>query len=183
MAYWDDALPNGATLPGLWPLIFFETIHLFSTSVSHGLPCSLFLILCVASSLSLPLSGFLHLPFLLRGLSRGLPLGSTCPQLLWISGLSPPSLVSLSQLPKFPPLPATSHWPGPLFLSLCPPCRLRVTPAPCRAGSLSAVPPAPLSWAGWGIPPGSWKKQLGPRERPSVSPGARPPPSGLGVSP
>lgn len=104
------------------------------------------------------------------------------PLLLRISGLSPPWL-SLSQLPEFPLLPATSLRLGPLFLSLCPPCRLRVTPAPCRAGSLSAVPPASLSWAGWGIPPGSWKKQLGPRERPSVSPGARPPPSGLGVSP
>lgn len=104
------------------------------------------------------------------------------PLLLWISGLSPPQL-SLSQLPEFPPLPATSLWLGPLFLSLCPPCLLRVTPAPCRAGSLSAVPPASLSWAGWGIPPGSWKKQLGPRERPSVSPGARPLPRAWGSLP
>lgn len=73
--------------------------------------------------------------------------------------------------------------PGPLFLSPCPPCGLRVTPRPLPCWLPGRVPPASLSRAGWGIPPGSWKKQLGPRERPSVSPGARPPPSGLGVSP
>lgn len=44
-------------------------------------------------------------------------------------------------------------------------------------------PPASLSWAGRGIPPGSWKKQLGQRERPSVSPGARPLPWAQGSLP
>lgn len=112
-------------------------------------------------------------------------LGSASPLLLlWISGLSPPSSVSLSQLPESLPLPATSQACQALYFCHCArPAGCVSPPAPCRAGSPSAVPPASLSWAGRGIPSGSWKKQLGPRERPSVSPGARPPPSGLGVSP
>ena len=158
--------------------------------------CSLILCACLSYSLPCSLSSSspllrLHPPSLWAsgslppslGGSGSSSLGVRLPPLLWLSGLSPPPLVSPSSLSFRLYLPPRR--PGPLFLSPCPPCRLRVTPspAPCRAGSQSAVPPASLSWAGWGIPPGSWKKQLVSRERPSVSLGAHPPPSGLGVSP
>lgn len=98
---------------------------------------------------------------------------------LWSLFLWPPSL---SQLPGFPPLPATSQ-ARPSIPVAAPRLAGCVSPPPPAALAPRPVPPASLSWAGRGIPPGSWKKQLGPRERPSVSPGTRPPPSGLGVSP
>lgn len=72
--------------------------------------------------------------------------------------------------------------PGPLFLSLCPPGRLRVTPAPCRAGTLSAVhqPCCPGQAGEFLLVPGknNWGREKGPQ-----SPRHPPPPSGLGVSP
>lgn len=95
--------------------------------------------------------------------------------------LAPPWLSSLASLSGFRVSASTCRLAGG-SLYFCRSPALpgpRVTPAPCLAGSqLSAVPPG---WLSWGIPPGSWKKQLGPRERPSVSPGPGPPP-GLGVA-
>lgn len=95
--------------------------------------------------------------------------------------LAPPWLSSLASLSGFRVSASTCRLAGgPLYFCRSPALPgPRVTPAPCLAGSqLSAVPPG---WLSWGIPPGSWKKQLGPRERPSVSPGPGPPP-GLGVA-
>lgn len=95
--------------------------------------------------------------------------------------LAPPWLSSLASLSAFRVSASTCRLAGgSLYFCRGPALpRLRVTPAPCLAGSqLSAVPPG---WLSWGIPPGSWKKQLGPRERPSVSLGPGPPP-GLGVA-
>lgn len=106
--------------------------------------------------LSLPLSshsfcGTICVPFLLHPISA-------VPQLPPPPLLTPDSTCHLAARPSIsvsvPALPAACH------------------PRPLQGGGhpVSLSDQQPLSWAGRGIPPGSWKKQLGPRERPSVSP-------------
>lgn len=154
----------------------FENVRSFSTSVPIW-SALLLLILAIALTLSLPVSGPLNLSSFSLGDSNSSSLGVYLPPLLlWISGLSPLSLVSFPQLPKFPPLPATSHRLGPLFLSLCPPlwaaCHPR--PLPCW---LPGSRPASLAVLGR-LGNSSWflEKTTG-AERKALSLPGRPPPS------
>lgn len=95
-------------------------------------------------------------------------LGSSPAIFFWLSGLA--SLASrLLPGPEFPPL-STCHLAGQaLYFCRCARLAGCVSPPPPAVLAPRRRPPALLSWAGRGIPPGSWKKQLGPRERPSVS--------------
>jgi hypothetical protein len=141
--------------------------------------CNFFTVSCMVS---LCLSFFLS--FVSISLVSDSSLLGVCPlhslprslvPLLWPPCLSQPLPASPSSLSFCLYLPP--HWPGPLFLSLCPPCGLlRVTPAPCLAGR-------PTSLAVLGRPGNSSRfleKTTGPRERPSVSPSTRPLPRAWG---
>lgn len=130
-----------------------------------------------ALTTSLPLSGPLALvsPFL--ALLRSASPHSFCSLVLLLLPW-PPSPSARSFRPYLPP-----RRPGPLFLSLCLPSGLRVTPAPCHAGSESATSLAVLGRPG----NSSWflEKTTGAERKALSLPGCPPPslgPRGLSQS-
>lgn len=108
-------------------------------------------------------------------------LGSASPPLPWFSGFSPlllwpPSPGSLSFR-----LYASQARPSISVTMPAPPAR--VTPAPCHFGSPSSRPTSLAVLGRLGNSLRFLEKNNWCEERPSVSPGARPPPSGLGSLP
>lgn len=141
-----------------------QLAHPLCICLSNVLPCSLSLILSIPLSLSLPLS--LNAPSFPWG-SKSSSLGVCLPPLPWISGLPPPPLASLSRLPEFPPLPATSQARPSISVTVpAPPAACHPPPPAALAPRQPSHQPRCPGQAGEFLPvPGknNWCREKGPQ--------------------
>lgn len=146
----------------LW---FVGSSHILCICLSNILPCSLSLILSIPLSLSLPPS--LNAPSFPWG-SKSSSLGVCLPPLPWFSGFSPPPpLASLSRLPEFPPLPATSQARPSISVTMpAPPAACHPPPPAVLAPHQPSHQPRCPGQAGEFLPvPGknNWCREKGPQ--------------------